>query len=155
MNLMGMNTCKPRFWTGMSLHVDVLHTGETKADQENTDVFPVLQFQGVHFVVYGRCGARSGHPACWLDCPVRPSRWPQGQDQFCSRECNSVLSMFRNMTISFFFSIMRTWGGSIDMRIQVEVVSQMKSFYSTLICDLDGLELIHVAIIMIVVWNDL
>ena len=37
------------------------------------------------------------------------------------------------------------------MRIQVEVVSQMKSFYSTLIWFLDGLELIHVAIIMIVV----
>ena len=57
------------------------------------------------------------------------------------------------MTISSFFfnhENMRR-GGSIDMRIQVEIVSQMKSFYSTLICDLDGLELIHVAIIMIVV----
>lgn len=53
-------------------------TGEAETDEENYNVFPVLQRRLWHSPLYGRGCPRSRYPRGGLDCSVRPTRWPKG-----------------------------------------------------------------------------
>lgn len=62
-------------WTLKRTAIFLRSLGQTKADQANDYLFPVLQRWLWHPSLYGCCCQRFGHSRGGLDCTVRSPRW--------------------------------------------------------------------------------